>query len=141
MKQMNIEILESLAVLFAVNVWTEIFKKAKFGVLLKIDNKPAMHSLRKGHSRNEVVRKLLKVIACQLAEMKVIWKTIYINTKKNVFADFLSRESERDFLRFAKCKHNRMFLQSKDRFAGVEIDVNLQLSLPELNWEKIVSLN
>ena len=141
MKKMNIEILESLAVLFAVNVWENHFKKAKFGVLLKIDNKPAMHSLRQGHSKNDTVRKVLKIIACQLSEMRVIWKTVYINTKKNVFADFLSRELDKDFVQFAKHKHKRSFRGDKDRFEGLNIDANLQISLPNLNWEKIVKLN
>ena len=141
MHGMNIEILESLAVLFAVNVWTEKLKQAKFGILLKIDNKPAMHSLRNGHSRNDDVRKILKIIACQLSDLKVIWKTIYINTKKNVFADFLSREPGKDFVQFAKSEHGRNFREQKDRFVGVNIDDNLKISLPEMNWSQIIKLN
>ena len=141
MQNANIEMLESLAVLFAVNVWMDTLKRAKYGVLLKIDNKPAMHSLRNGHSRNEVVRKILKIIACQLADIKVVWKTIYINTKKNVFADFLSRELEKGFVKFAKNKHGRKFRSQKDRFDGVNIDDNLKVSLPEMDWNQIIKLN
>ena len=77
MQNANIEILESLAALFAVNVWMDTLKGAKYGVLLKIDNKPAMHSLRSGHSRNEEVRKILKIIACQLSDLKVIENNLY----------------------------------------------------------------
>ena len=138
MQNSNIEILESLA---AVNVWKPKLKEAKYGVLLKLDNKPAMHSLRNGHSRNEEVRKILKIIACQLSDLQVIWKTIYINTKKNIFADFLSREPEKDFVKFAKRQHGRKFNIKKDRFTGLKIDENLKISLPEMDWGKIIKLN
>ena len=119
----------------------EKLKNAKYGVLLKIDNKPAMHSLRNGHSRNEDVRKILKIIACQLSDLQVIWKTIYINTKKNVFADFLSREPNKDFVKFAKDQHGRNFKKGKDRFSGLIIDDNLQISLPDMDWDQIIKLN
>ena len=141
MQSLDIQILESLAVLFAAMRWKAVIKEAKCGVLFKIDNQPAMYSLRKGNSHQDCVRRILKVLAVYVSDLKVVWKTCYINTKVNVFADYLSRKDNDEFVEYAWYRFGRVFRRRKDRIKELVGDPELLKSLPEFAWQKIFASN
>jgi hypothetical protein len=88
MRSMHINLKEMQAMLWALKTWIHIFVEKK--VTLYCDNQAMINDIRKLFIKNSTM-KSLRVIITLLTLHDVLIKTVWISSKKNVLADYLSR--------------------------------------------------
>ena len=137
MSNWDIQILECLAVLFSLLAWRQLFVNHDSGVLFQVDNQSVMWALRTSSHKQSIVRKLVKVISLELANLEVIWKTDYISTKDNFWADWFSRFPPQRVLTIAE-DHRMPFSELPTPFQYSTKLINLSEFVPEVLWSSII---